>query len=197
MEKMIDIIRFLAGIVEENTHSYQSDFDYDRKRLQDAEWEPSQENRTFLWMSRPCGTHCVLESEAFLRGTGAHSIWTHYEYEAAQVKAFRIIVAPERTGALVLGNVQPLNYGEQVQRVKRNALLVQTVTLSFEDGEHCVLTYEDYQRQMRSLIDTHGRIEQICYAPGNAQELSCVLQTERAISYAKKRPRRPRKPPNR
>ena len=111
MEKMIDIIRFLAGIVEENTHSYQSDFDYDRKRLQDAEYEPAQENRTFLWMSRPCGTYCVLESEAFLRGTGAHSIWTHYEYEAERVRAFRIIVSPERTGALVLGNVQPLNYG--------------------------------------------------------------------------------------
>ena len=197
MEKMIDIIRFLAGIVEENTHSYQSDFDYDRKRLQDAEWEPSQEDRTFLWMSRPCGTHCVLESEVFMRGTGAHSIWTHYEYEADQIRAFRVVVAPEQTGALVLGKIQPLNYSEQVQRVKRNALPIQTVKMAFEDGESYELTYEDYRRRIYHLLDTHGRIETYCYLPENEQELACVLQTERAVSVARKRPRRPRKPPTR
>ena len=168
MEKMIDIIRFLAGIVEENTHSYQSDFDYDRKRLQDAEWEPSQEDRTFLWMSRPCGTHCVLESEVFMRGTGAHSIWTHYEYEADQIRAFRVVVAP-----------------------------IQTVKMAFEDGESYELTYEDYRRRIYHLFDTHGRIETYCYLPENEQELACVLQTERAVSVARKRPRRPRKPPTR
>ena len=36
MEKKIDIIPFLAGIVEENTQHYQSDFAYDEKRLQAA-----------------------------------------------------------------------------------------------------------------------------------------------------------------
>ena len=47
MEKKIDIIPFLAGIVEENTQHYQSDFAYDEKRLQAAMLEISQEDRTF------------------------------------------------------------------------------------------------------------------------------------------------------
>ena len=66
MEKKIDIIPFLEGIVEENTHTYHSDLAHDESRLQRAMLESSQENRTFLWMSRSCGTHCVLEREAFL-----------------------------------------------------------------------------------------------------------------------------------
>ena len=135
MEKKADIIPFLESIVKENTRSYQSDFAYDEKRLQAAMLEMYQEDRTFLWMSRPCGTHCVLEREVFLRETGAHSIWTHYDYDIEHIRAFRVIVAPGRPGAFVLGKLQPLNYGEQVQRVKRDALHVESVEMSFEDGE--------------------------------------------------------------
>lgn len=63
MEKKIDIIPFLEGIVAENTHHYQSDFEHDQLCLQEATLEVSQENRTFLWLSRPCGTLCVPERD--------------------------------------------------------------------------------------------------------------------------------------
>lgn len=53
-------------------------------------------------------------------------------------------MAPGRPGAFVLGKLQPLNYGEQVERVKRLALPVQQVTLSFEDGETRTMSYADY-----------------------------------------------------
>lgn len=195
MEKKIDIIPFLAGIVEENTRSYQSDFSYDEKRLQAAMLEVSQEDRTFLWLSRPCGTNCVLEREAFLRETGAHSTWTHYEYDAEHIKAFRITVAPGRPGAFVLGKVQPLDYREQVQRIKQNAIHVHTVDMVFEDGTSLTMFYRDYSQQFRSLLAVHGKIEHTTYRPEHEAELACILQAERAISAAKKRPRRPRKPP--
>ena len=86
-------------------------------------------------MSRPCGTWCFLEREVFLRETPAHLTWAYKEYAAGTecIKAFRIIVAPGRSGAFVLGKVQPLNYAEQMQRVKQNALHVQTVKMTFED----------------------------------------------------------------
>ena len=194
MEKMIDIIPFLAGIVEKNTATHQSDFLLDRKILQGAAWEPHQESRTFLWMSRPCGTNCVLEAEAFQRETDAHITWTHYEYDADSIKAYRVIVAPERAGGLVLGKVQPLNYKEQVQRVKQKALHVQSVKLQFEDGEQYDLSHKDYKRQIRGLIDAHGRVESICFVPENTLELDCVLQAERTISTRKKRPASKKKP---
>ncbi|USF26999.1 hypothetical protein N510_001933 [Firmicutes bacterium ASF500] len=157
MEKMIDIIPFLAGIVEKNTATHQSDFLLDRKILQGAAWEPHQESRTFLWMSRPCGTNCVLEAEAFQRETDAHITWTHYEYDADSIKAYRVIVAPEHAGGIVLGKVQPLHYKEQVQRVKQKALHVQSVKLQFEDGEETFLrwfasdTYRDTNRVLQYL----------------------------------------------
>lgn len=197
MEKKIDIIPFLEGIVEENTQQYQSDFSYDEKRLQDAMLEVSQENRTFLWMSRPSGTYCFLEREAFIKESTAHIAWTHYEYEADHIRAYRVIVAPGQEGNFVLGKVVPLNYGEQVQRVKKNAIRAQTVELAFEDGTTLTMPYGEYSKHFRSLIAEHRRIEQIHYKPESEAELAGILMAERMISTVKKRPPRKRKPATR
>ena len=199
MEKKIDIIPFLADIVEKNTHSYQSDFTYDKERLEAAMLETYQEDRTFLWMSRPCGTWCLLEREVFLQETPAHAIWTGADYiaEADKIKACRIIVAPGYPGAFVLGKVQPLNYGEQVQRVMRNAIHVQLVSLAFEDGFSSDLPYEQYSRQFRGLIAAHGKIETLQYKPENDAELRGILQTERMTPATRKRTPRMKKPATR
>ncbi len=197
MEKKADIIPFLESIVEENTRSYQSDLKIDERILQAAMLETYQEDRTFLWMSRPCGTHCLLEREVFLRETEAHKTWTHYDYDAEHIKAFRVVVAPGRPGAFVLGQIRPLNYGEQIQRVKQNALSVHTVKLAFEDGTSRMMTFEDYRKEVSGLISAHGKAKTICYFPANELDLRCVLQAERAISAARKRTRSPRKPQTR
>lgn len=197
MEKKIDIIPFLAGIVAENTRSYQSDFTYDEARLTAAMLEPSQENRTFLWLSRPCGTWCFLEREVFIRESTAHIAWTHYDYDAAYIKAYRVIVAPGREGAFVLGQVKPLNYGEQVKRVKQNAIHAEMVALTFADGTELEIPYAAYSGSFRGLINAHGRIERIHYKPGNEDELACVLQMERMISTVKKKRPGKKKPPTR
>ena len=194
MEKKIDIIPFLAGIVEENTQHYQSDFAYDEKRLQAAMLEISQEDRTFLWMSRPCGTLCVPEREAFIKESTAHIAWTHYDYDAEHIKAYRVIVEPGREGASVLGQVKPLRYGEQVERVKRNAIHAEMVELTFADGTELELPYAAYSGHFHSLINDHGRIERIHYKPGNELELGCVLQKERIASAVRKRTPRKKKP---
>lgn len=199
MEKKIDIIPFLAGIVEENTHGYQSDFAYDEERLQAAMLETSQENRTFLWMSRPCGTYCFLEREVFIRESPAHIIWTHSDYIAQtdKIKAFRVVVAPGREGAFVLGAVKPLNYGEQVRRVQQNALHAQSVEIVFVDGEARAMSYGDYSRDSRGLIAAHGKVRQLYYKVENEAELAGVLQTERMISTVRKRRPQKKKPPTR
>lgn len=194
MEKKIDIIPFLAGIVEENTQHYQSDFAYDEKRLQAAMLEISQEDRTFLWMSRPCGTLCVPEREAFIKESTAHIAWTHYDYDAEHIKAYRVIVEPGREGAFVLGQVKPLRYGEQVERVKQNAIHAEMVELTFADGTELELPYAAYSGHFHSLINDHGRIERIHYKPGNELELGCVLQKERIASAVRKRTPRKKKP---
>ncbi len=197
MEKKIDIIPFLAGIVEENTHSYQSDFTYDKVRLQAAMLEPSQENRTFLWMSRPCGTYCFLEREVFIKETPAHIVWTNSDYiaEADKIKALRVIVSPGREGAFVLGTVKPLNYGEQARRVQQNAIHAQSVEIVFVDGEARAMPYHEFSRDLHGLVAAHGKIRRLHYKLENEAELTGILQTERMISTVKKRPPRKKKPP--
>ncbi len=194
MEKKADIIPILEGIVEQNTVSYRSDFQYDVQRLTAAMLEPSQEDRTFLWMSRPHGTWLFLERETFLRETPAFITWTYGDYVAEddQIKACRVTVSPGRAGGFVLGKIQPLNYGEQVERVKRLALSVQTVALRFEDGITVTLPYEEYSDQFRALVSAHGKAEHIRYQPENEGELSALLYMER--HPPKQRSRRPRKP---
>ena len=197
MEKTVDIIPILEGIVEENTKSYRSDFALDAERLTAAMLEPVPENRVFLWMSRPCGTWLFGEREVFLKDTRAHITWTYPEYiaQADMIKAYRVTVAPGRPGAFVLGKLQPLNYGEQVERVKRLALPVQQVTLSFEDGGTRTMSYADYTNHFRELMCHCAPIKTTHYQPENEGELSALLYTER--HPPKQRSRRPKKPSTR
>ena len=194
MEKKADIIPFLEGVVAENTKSYQSDFALDERQLTAAMLDPVPENRVFLWMSRPCGTWCFREREVYLRDTQAHNTWTHPDYiaQADKIKAYRITVDPGYPGAFVLGKVQPLNYGEQVERVKRLALPVHQVALSFEHGETRTMPYGDYTSQFFELTRRFGEIEAVHYQPEHEGELSALLYMER--HPPKQRSRRPRKP---
>ena len=81
MQKEIDLLSFLSRVTEKNTKHYRSDFLYDSRKLQEAAQAAAPEERCFFWMSRPSGTWCVLEREAFIRGSSAHNIWTHYADE--------------------------------------------------------------------------------------------------------------------
>ena len=197
MEKKIEIIPFLAEIVKENTSIYQTDLGFDEKCLQAAMLEANRENRIFLWMCRPCGTWCVLEREAFLKSSDAFAIWTHPDYiaQADHIKAYRIFVEPGQPGSAVLGTVQPLNYAEQVERVKQQALPVDQVTVTFKSGEIRTMPFGDYLKQCHNLVCDSKTIEHIQYHAKDEGRLSGTLFLER--HPLKERPRRPKKPPTR
>jgi len=196
MEKKIEIIPFLAGIVKGNTRTYQSDLTFDEKRLQAAMLEGDRENRTFVWMCRPCGTWCFLEREVFLRDTEAFLTWTYEDYiaQADQIKACRITVDPGYPGEFVLGKVQPLDYGEQVERVMRLALPIHQVALTFDDGETRAISYRDYMAQYHG-IHSQDNIQRIDYLPENEGELTSLLYLER--HPPKQGSRRPKTPTTR
>lgn len=59
-----DVLSVLREIMSHNTKHYQSDFDVDEKIFAEAAKEPDAWDRHFLWMSRPCGTHCLKENSA-------------------------------------------------------------------------------------------------------------------------------------
>lgn len=134
MEENIDILAFLEKVMLKNTHSYQSDFQYDIARLRDAALESDPERRTFYWMSRPAGTWLVTERDAFLRGSNGYTIWTHYAGEPKGIRAYRVAVTGGSRDR-PLGTVRKLNYAQQVKRVEARALPTVKLELFFCSGQ--------------------------------------------------------------
>lgn len=177
MENTIDLIPFLARVMEANTKAYRSDFSYDVEKLTKAVQEPNMEDRIFYWMSRPTGTWCVKEREAFLYATGAYSIWTYYANEPDEIKAYRITVTGRENGRVV-GRVIPLNYREQVRRVQRHALIASTMTIQYESGHTITVPYQENPHQIATILPGHGGIRRIRYAPENEAELARIIMEE-------------------
>lgn len=185
IQRKIDVLAFLSGVVQSNTEFYQSDFNYDIATLQDAAGAQNTINRSFYWMSRHCGTWCLREREVFLRDTGAFSTWTYYEEDAASIQAYRVVIASRREGT-VLGDVFPLNYAEHVRRVKENALPVRFVTVSFEDGNIMTMEHGAYCRDKDTLLARHGRMIEINYFPESEAELTRILMLKHHFEQPKR-----------
>ncbi len=184
IQRKIDVLAFLSGVVQSNTEFYQSDFNYDIATLKNAAWAQNTINRSFCWMSRHCGTWCLREREVFLRDTGAFSTWTYYE-EDASIQAYRVVITSRREDT-VLGNVFPLNYAEHVRRVKKNALPVRFVTASFEDGSIMTMEHGAYCRDKGILLARHGRMIEINYFPESEAELTRALTLEHRFEQPKR-----------
>lgn len=143
MGKEISLIAFLDEVVSRNTQHYKSDFELDAQKLRDALDSPNQDERVFYFMSRPNGTWCVLERDAFLRESDGYKIWTHYANMPAGIEAYRIVITGQ-CGTAPMGYVVKLNYREQVQRVIKAALPIENVELSFYSGEKVRIPLEQY-----------------------------------------------------
>ena len=183
MERQIEIIPFLSRVVQENTHAYQEDFDYDVRKIA----------RAVYWMSRPCGTWCVKERDVFLRETEEHAIWTYYESEPDGIRAYRIGITGHRDGAAI-GNVFPLHYREQVQRIQQAALPVSTVEITYPNGHTSKLTYAEFEKCRRHLYERYGKPERIRYAPENEAELTKRIMLEHRFQKGWKRKNRTQAP---
>lgn len=195
MARTSDLLAYLGAVVVENTQFYQSDFEYDKKQLRDALAEPKSEDRTFYWMSRPSGTWCVKEREAFLRDTGAYNIWTHYDTGNEGFKAYRVVVTGEENGRLT-GELYPLNYAEQIKRVRANALPVHSVTGTYKDGtEFSMLFSEMCGIEAKMTEQRHGGIRTIRYEPESEIELSNRISYEHTLHKRPLRLSRKRRSP--
>ena len=134
MEKEISLIAFLDEVVSRNTQHYRKDFELDAQKLRDALNSPYMDERIFYFMSRPNGTWCILERDAFLRDSDGYKIWTHYADMPDGIEAYRVTITGRR-GTAPMGHVVKLNYREQVQRVIKVAMPVDAVELTFYTGD--------------------------------------------------------------
>ena len=181
-----DILSYLAEVVKQNTRAYAADFDYDAKRLWDSAQETDMEHRSFLWMSRPCGTWCVPERETYLQDSRAYKTWTFYADQPNGIKAYRVVVDGVRDGKLA-GKVIHLDYAQQVQRVVKSALPIAKVQYRDKDEYFCESSHETFiHRVLRLEENTHD----IRYVPECEAELQRLLSLEHQMEKQDKRPRR-------
>ena len=177
MENTIDLIPFLARVMEANTKAYRSDFSYDVEKLTKAVQEPNMGGPCFLRDGPTHRNRWCQGREAFLYGTGAYSIWTYYANEPDEIKAYRITVTGRENGRVV-GRVIPLNYREQVRRVQRHALIASTMTIQYESGHTITVPYQENPHQIATILPGHGGVRRIRYAPENEAELARIIMEE-------------------
>lgn len=189
MERTNDVLAFLGAVVRQNTAHYQSDFEYDKKMLREAAGKPSAADRTFYWMSRDCGTWCFRERDVFMRDSNQNITWQYHEGESG-ILAFRVHITG-LNGDKLSGEIQPFDYAEQVQRVKRSALPIKQVSGVYEDGTPFVAPHKKFDTVE---MNKHGGIKEMRYEPENELELSDLISWEhRAQDLPAKRSRK-RKP---
>lgn len=193
MEKRIDLLGFLFRVVQENTRAYGEDFDYDVQKITQAAQESNMENRAFYWMSRPCGTWCVKEREVFLRDSEAYHIWTHYEAMPEGIRAYRVVVTGRQDGRII-GDVYPLHYREQIQRIKQVALPIATVEAAYANGYIARMDFAEWEQCHGRLYKRYGEPVRIRYAPESEAELTRAIMLEHRFQKGRKRKPRTKTP---
>ena len=130
----VDLIQSLKAVLQQNTGFYQSDFEIDRQILARAASEPEGRDKTFLWLSRPCGTHCLREREVFLKGSPAYGVWQFFGNRNHNgVLAYAAEITHDE-GDKILGNLYELDFGQHSRHVEDKALPTDYVRVVYEHG---------------------------------------------------------------
>lgn len=173
----IDLLENLEKIMKQNTRSYQSDFEKDKEILiqaaVNADTVTSRE-RTYLWMSRTCGTWCFKEWEVFIKPAAAHLIWKYYSAEMqSRILAYAVEVTG-MDGRKVLGNLYPLDYQRHVELVNKVSLPAEQVKLTYEKGE----CYQNCDKRIPGEDGELGKLLYFEYQPNDNGALEAVLCQE-------------------
>lgn len=177
----VDVIACLAAVMEVNTRHYKSDFQCDVQQFRDAAYHPNEENTRLLWLSRPNGTECFRERDAYLRESYAYQCWLYHAAAPDLFRAYAVEITGLHKGKVV-GNLYELDYRRHAAMLQKAALPAAGVTLKFEDGTQVRYSPNDYTKRLCEIIAGRGPI--VCKHwepehPEDLQELLRAAQKER------------------
>lgn len=178
MKKFVasDLLGVLRAIVETNTKHHQEDFDMDIKTLTDAAksaGDTTQEDRTFLWMVRTCGTWCARERNVFIRDSCEYDLWNYYKDQTRRrILAYRIEVIGIEDGKVV-GTVHKLNYQKHCQYVSSKAIPASQRMLFYEKGERMQSARERVPIRKDPEL---GELVSFQLMPNDPQKLEALLR---------------------
>lgn len=117
--KEIALFQAMRKIISKNTKLYQSDFDIDRKKILE-ELNP-QHPKSYIWMSRRCGTQCIDCRIALIRDTSSNIEFLYYAHSKDD-SILPYLITPKRLdGDTVMGTMQLCSMEKLLDVVKRNS----------------------------------------------------------------------------
>jgi len=182
--KDVDVIAELEKLVEQHVEHYKNDFDIDKGILRRAAESDDPAEKTLLWMCRRNGTHCLRESEAFIRDTREHNTFRFYDEQTREEIIARVVIPKKLAHGRIIGDVVEINYREEVARVAKEAVSPQHVKLTFEDGFIAEAPTRGYVQHAMTLVPEHGKVDLIRTVPQDA-EAHALLLTQRRNERSK------------
>ena len=171
----VDLIDSLRRIMETNTAYYQSDLNFDEKKLRAAAISDNADDKNLLFMSRRHGTYLFSEAEVFKKGTFANTTWEYYSDQPDSILAYAVKVKGIENGK-VMGDLYELDYAEHVKHVENIAVDADTKTLHYEHGSVDVPAGKTITNAQHPKF---GCLISCETKPNDPQQLKAVLAEER------------------
>lgn len=165
----------LEQIMLQNTDFYRSDFEIDKKILEQNADSDKTEDKTLLWMSRQSGTYLFRERDVFLKDTSQFITWKYYtDHSYDHILAYAVEITGKE-GEKIMGNLYELDYMQHSCRVKDKAVPFENYVLYYEKGERV----HPARKHFDAAPDPHlGKLERFEAQPNDPDTLRYVLREE-------------------
>ena len=172
----VDILSFMSEVVQRHTKYYQSDFEIDKEILLEAAEKQEQQDKTFVWLCRECGTWCLQERDVFLKDTREYNTFRFYKEQTIEPILAFLIEVISATANSVTGNVYAVDYAAYYGHVLTVSLLTESIVFQYEHGFRI--------REPEAIIDgypdmEYGKFLSIQHQPHSQEELAGVLWREK------------------
>ena len=175
----VDLVAELSKLVDAHVKHYKGDFDHDRKSLARAAKAELPEDKTLIWFCRESGTHCLRESQAFIRDTREHITLRFYAEQSGEDITARIVVPKLVKGNKVMGDMYEVRFKELAWKVAQDSVDAVCNRLTFEDGTVHDVPFSQSLRQAELLADEHGKLLNIHAIPSDREALTTLLTQQR------------------
>lgn len=172
----IDVIKFMERIVQKHVQHYQSDFDIDKEVLRAVAGKQKQQEKTFVWLCRTCGTWLLLERNVFIKDTREYNTVRFYIEQTSEPIIAFIVEVIGVCNDRVMGNMYSCNYAAYGTSVKVKALDADYVMVQYEHGTRL----KDASANISSYPDEeYGKLQSFKYYPSSQKALIKLLHRER------------------
>ena len=175
----VDILAELSKLVDAHVRHYKEDFVLDQRLITQAAKAELPEDRTLIWFCRECGTHCLRESQAFIRDTREHSTLRFYAEQSGEDITARVIVPKQIKGKKIMGDVFEINFKDLAFKVAQDSISPITTQMSFEDGTSAEVPFHRSLRNAELLVQDHGKITSIHVIPVDKEALADILSQQK------------------